>query len=69
MVVEGHRDVLTKVVGPRIELGEGVVHKAIGHPGHADEEDEPEEIEKAPDVKQERKLLSYELTECQFAEA
>jgi hypothetical protein len=69
MVVEGHRDVLTEVVGPWVELGEGVIHKAIGHPGHADKENKPEEIEKAPDVKQERKLLSYELTECQFAEA
>ena len=69
MVIESHGDVLTEVVRPRVELGEGVVHKAIGHPGHADEENKPEEIEKAPDVKQERELLSYELTKGQFAEA
>ena len=67
MVVEGHRDVLAKVVGPWIELGEGVVHKAIGHPGHADEEDEPKEIEKAPDVEQEWELLMHELTKSRFA--
>ena len=69
VVIESHGDVLTEVVRPWIELSEGVVDKAIGHPGHADKENKPEEIEKAPDVKQERKLLSYELTECQFAEA
>ena len=67
MVVEGHRDVLTEVIGPRIELGEGVVHKAIGHPGHADEEDKPEEIEKTPDVEQEWELLMHELTKGRFA--
>ena len=69
MVIESHGDVLTKVVRPWIELGEGVVDEAKGHPSHADKENEPEEIEKTPDVKQEWKLLTYELTECQFAEA
>ena len=67
MVIEGHRNVLTKVVGPWVELGEGVIHKAIGHPGHADEEDKPEEIEKTPDVKQEWALLTHELTKGRSA--
>ena len=67
MVIEGHRDVLTEVVGPWVELGEGVIHKAIGHPGHADEEDKPEEIEKTPDVKQEGTLLTHELTKGRSA--
>ena len=67
VVIEGHGDVLTEVVRPWIELSEGVVDKAIGHPGHADEEDEPEEIEKTPDVEQEWELLMHELTKGRFA--
>ena len=67
MVIESHGDVLTEVVRPWVELGKGVIDKEDGK--NQKTVLKPEEIEKAPDVKQERKLLSYELTECQFAEA
>ena len=66
-IIESHRYVLIEIVGPWIELGERVIHKAISHPGHANEEDEPEEIEKAPDVKQERELLTHKLAKGRLA--
>ena len=67
MVVESQSDVLAKIVRPWVELGEGIVDEAIGHPGHANKKDEPEEIEKTPDVEQEWELLMHKLTKGRSA--